>query len=316
MRYSLPALYLAFLLGINCSALTYSQTPKPQAPSTPVASEIVDSKADAEAIHAAANAFTEAFNKQDAQAVAAFWTKDGEYIDDTGREYLGREAIAACYSELLAARPGAKLQLILDSVRVMGGNVAIENGRAVVEPAPAGASGISSYTAVHVKVDGKWLMASVRDTWSDESSTNNDLADLEFLVGEWTAEENGARTESKCRWLSNKKFVERSYTTTQLDGTVASGLQIFGWNPQTKQMQSWNFSADGGHAIGVLSAIEGGWMAKVNGTTGEGISTTATNALKRLDDNAYAWQSTNRSLGGTELPDTDEVVLRRKPTAR
>ena len=32
-----------------------------------------------------------------------------------------------------------------------------------------------------------------------------------------------------------------------------------------------------------------------------------------LDDNAYVWQSVQRFLGDVALPDTDEVVIKRRP---
>ncbi|MHB8971139.1 MAG: hypothetical protein ACYC3X_17355 [Pirellulaceae bacterium] len=38
----------------------------------------------------------------------------------------------------------------------------------------------------------------------------------------------------------------------------------------------------------------------------------AINVLTRLDDNAYTWQSVRRTAGGMTLPDTDEVVLKRR----
>ena len=116
---------------------------------------------------------------------------------------------------------------------------------------------------------------------------------------------------SNCRWIANKSLVERAYTITNHDGTTSTGLQLIGWNAQGEHVQSWNFSADGGHAIGVWTPRDGGWEAEVRGTTGAGISTTATNHLRRLDDNAYVWQSINRTAGGQPLPDSAEVVLRR-----
>src|SRR5437763_1934459 len=45
------------------------------------------------AIQKNGEAFVEAFHKGDAKAVAAFWTRDGEYIDQTGVSLKGREAI-------------------------------------------------------------------------------------------------------------------------------------------------------------------------------------------------------------------------------
>ena len=316
VRQNLRTICLAFLLGITPCTWIYSQPPStaPSAAKAPAAKTAAD--AIVEAIRKEVAASVVAVNKRDAKAVAAFWTKEGEYIDETGQTFIGRDAIEKLYTDLFAAQPDTKLQLIIDSVRVLSESVAIEDGQAVVEPAPAGAFGISKYTAVHVKVDGKWLLASVRETLVDTSSPSDDLNDLEWLIGDWTAEENGARTDSKCRWIVNKKFVERSYTTTQIGGAVTTGLQIIGWNSQANHVQSWSFSADGGHANGVWSATEGGWLAKVTGSTGESVSTTAVNVLKRLDNNAYVWQSMDRTIGDVRLPDTDEVVIRRKPAAK
>ena len=98
---------------------------------------------------------------------------------------------------------------------------------------------------------------------------------------------------------------------THADGQSASGVQLIGWNPQEGHVQSWNFSSDGGHAIGVWTPREGGWSAEIQGVTGDGTPTTAVNLLTKLDDNAYVWQSINRTAGGQLLPDTDEVVLKR-----
>ena len=141
-------------------------------------------------------------------------------------------------------------------------------------------------------------------------------ADLEWLVGTWVAEEHGVKTESVCSWVAGKSFLERKHTTTRPDGTTASGVQLIGWNPQGGHVQSWSFTSDGGHAIGIWMPIEGGWQAKVDGTTGDGTPTAAVNVLRRLDDNAYAWQSVQRFLGESALPDTDEIVIKRRPAAK
>lgn len=264
-----------------------------------------------EAIKKEIAAFADAFNKRDAKAVASFWSAEGEYVDDTGRAFVGRNAIEAYYTELLKETPDVKLKLVSDSIRLLGDTVAVEDGQAVLEPKPQGVDGANKYTAIYTKVGNRWLLASVRDSYVNTASPANDLADLEWLIGDWTAEENGAITESKCRWVANKQFVERSYTTTMVDGSVTSGLQIIGWNPQSNKIQSWSFTADGGNAIGVWAAIDSGWAARVNGTTGTGEVTSAVNTLKRIDDNAYAWQSTTRTIGDVSLPDTNEVVIRR-----
>ena len=264
-----------------------------------------------DAIRAGSRAFAAAFNKGDAKAVAALWTKDGDYVDDIGRKFSGRDAIEKGYAAYFAANPKAQIRVVIDSLKLLSDTAAIEDGRAMVDPPPAGAPGHSKYTAVHVKIDGKWLMSTVRDTQVETPSAFNNVADLEWLIGTWTAEENGAKTESVCRWVANKSFVERTYTVTRVDGTATTGVQMIGWNPQGGHVQSWNFSSDGGHAIGIWSPTVGGWSAEIRGTTGDSTQTSAVNTLTRLDDNAYVWQSTHRTAGGQELPDTEEVVMKR-----
>jgi uncharacterized protein (TIGR02246 family) len=285
-----------------------------QAPPGPAATEqaaVVESP-DLAALRKSAASFAEAFNRGDAAAVAALWTPDGEYVDDRGRKFVGREAIEQGYAEFFAGNPGATLQLQIEALRLLSPSTALEDGQAVSQPADGDAPIRSEYSVVHVKVDGRWFMASVRDTLIAESTRDN-MSDLGWLIGSWTAEEHGVKTESQCRWIGDKSFVERRYTTTGLDGAKTTGLQIIGFNAEHDQVHSWNFSPDGSFAVGVWSPIEDGWQASITGATADGTPTTATNRLQRLDDNAYVWQSVERSLGDSAIPDTDEVVIRRSP---
>ena len=257
-----------------------------------------------------------AFNKKDAKAISLLWTEDGDYTDDVGRRFVGREAIAKGYTEFFSENPNAKIKVVVDSLRLLSPSAAIEDGHAVVDPTPSGQPAVGKYTAVHVKIEGKWLMSTVRDTHVETASTYRHVADLDWLIGTWDSEDRGAKMVSVCRWVANKSFVERAYTTTQLDGTTTAGVQLIGWNAREEHVQSWNFSADGGHAIGKWSPREGGWSAEIRGVTGDGAESTATNLLTKLDENAYVWQSTQRSIGDRDLPDTDEVILRRRPAGK
>jgi uncharacterized protein (TIGR02246 family) len=64
-----------------------------------------------------AQAFVEAFDKGDAKAVAAFWTLDGDYTDQTDRVLKGREAIEEAYTQFFAENKGLKLGLDSESLR-------------------------------------------------------------------------------------------------------------------------------------------------------------------------------------------------------
>jgi uncharacterized protein (TIGR02246 family) len=307
---SIGLVFSAWLLTAVIAERARSQ----QAPPGPVATEqaAVAEDPDLAALRKSAASFAEAFNRGDAAAVAALWTPDGEYVDDRGRKFVGREAIEQGYAAFFAENPKSTLRLEIEALRLLSANTAMEDGQASVESPAGAAPTLSQYSVVHVKVDGRWLMASVRDTHVAESTRDN-MADLGWLIGSWTAEEHGVKTESECRWIGDKSFIERKYTTTGLDGAQTTGLQIIGFNAQDDQVHSWNFSPDGSFAVGVWSPIEDGWQASVTGATADGTPTTATNRLQRLDDNAYVWQSVERSLGDTAIPDTDEVVIRRNP---
>jgi uncharacterized protein (TIGR02246 family) len=122
------------------------------------------------AIRQGSRAFVAAFNQGDAKTVASLWTGDGEYIDEAGKRFAGRAAIEEEYARFFAAHPGVKIEIAIDSLRLISADAAIEDGRAILDPAPASAPAVSKYTAVHVKSGGQWLMSTVRDTRVDTPS--------------------------------------------------------------------------------------------------------------------------------------------------
>ena len=306
---------LALILMTSSVGVGLAQETVTSPPDKAASKQLDQSSPQLAAVRAESKAFVDAFNKADASAVAACWTVDGEYVDDAGNTFAGRDAIAKAYDNFLRDNPNAKLQLSIDSLRLLSPTAAIEEGRSLVEVPPSSAT-IGRYLAVHVLVDGKWQMASVRDVTVATALAQQNVADLDWLIGTWVAEEHGSKHESVCRWVSGQSFVKRDFTTTLYDGTQSSGVQLIGWNPQGGHVQSWTFSSDGGHSVGAWTPTEDGWAAQTQGMTGDGSSTTSTNLLRRLDDNAYVWRSINRTIGGVVISDTDEVVLKRQPAEK
>ena len=277
----------------------------------PAAAVFANDSAELQAIRQSSQQFVAAFNKGDAKAVAEFWTPTGEYVDDSGRVFNGRAAIEAEYARFFKEHPGHKIKLAIDSLKLLSDSAAMEDGRAFLDPEPAGAPAISKYTAVHVKVNGAWLMSSVRDTHVPTPSAYGHLRDFEWLIGSWETEEHGAKTEVSCRWIANKSFFERSYRVTKGGQVTAAGVQIIGWNPQLGAPQSWLFVSDGGQTTGKWTPRENGWMIESQGMLADGTPTTAVTTFTKLDEDAFAWQSLSRTAGGVALPDTEEIVLKR-----
>ena len=264
-----------------------------------------------QAIRKAAQEFDAAFNSGSADKIAALWTADSEYVDEDGHRYVGRDTIKKEYAEFFAGNPQAKIRSATDSVRLVNATTAIEDGRAMLEPPPVGAPGTSRYTAVYVQQDGKWLLSSVHDMRVERPSNYHQLDDFEWLIGTWHAGKGSMAMETKCRWLANKSFIERTYVVTDGGLPTSSGLQIIGWDPDVQQLCSWTLSSDAGHAKNVWRPQGAGWVSQSSGVQGDGTKTTGVTSLRRIDDNTLGWKSTDRTVGGVRLPDLEEVILKR-----
>ena len=93
-----------------------------------IAEDVKDTAKEEAAIFKSAEAFIEAFHKGDAKAVAAFWTADGDYTDQTGKLFKGREAIEKLFKGFFAENKGLKLRIDIASIKFVTADVAIEDG--------------------------------------------------------------------------------------------------------------------------------------------------------------------------------------------
>jgi uncharacterized protein (TIGR02246 family) len=148
------------LMSIGCSQVTAQESPprsdaSEQLEATATYDDDAAANDDLAAIREAAAEFVAAFNHKKAKALAALWTENGDYIDESGQVFSGRAAIEKEYRTFFKANKGVKLKLAIDSLRLLSPAAAIEDGRVILDPLPAGAPAISKYTTVHVKVDGK-----------------------------------------------------------------------------------------------------------------------------------------------------------------
>jgi uncharacterized protein (TIGR02246 family) len=269
------------------------------------------------AIRKTAEAFTAAFDRGDAAAIAALWTVDGEYLDGEGNRFAGRGAIERQYARFFAEHPDARIEIVIDAIRPIGADAAIEDGHASLLPRVPGEPQSSPYTVIHAKVEGQWLMASVREPRAlQQSQTADPLASLDWLVGSWRAEQNGGRMDVAYRWIANHSFLERTYSVEQGGRVTASGVQLIGRDPSSEELQSWSFTSDAGLAVGNWIPQPNGWTIATRGKLPDGTTTGAVNYLTRVDANTLSWQSRERKSGGVSLPDTEAVRLTRDVPSR
>jgi uncharacterized protein (TIGR02246 family) len=265
------------------------------------------------AIRKAAKEFTEAFGRGNAEALAKHFTMNAVYIDENGQRFEGRKSIQQEYETLFANRSDLRLQLEIDSIRLVNATTAIEEGRVALTPQPPGSIRVMSrYTAIHTRQNGDWLMAHVRDTRVVLPPDYGQLEDLDWLVGSWAMVNDAARVEVGGRWVENNHYLARSHSVTTSGKVTSTGLEIIGLDGSTGQITSWTFTSDGGHAVGLWAPHDNGWIVQSVGVMNDGMRTIATNILSRKDKDTLVWKSYDRFAGDATLPDIQEVTLKRQ----
>ena len=213
----------------------------------------------------------------------------------------------------------AKLEIEVKSIKFLSPNVAVESGTArVVRPKEEPDE--STYSALFVKRDGKWLLDRVKEEEPPRTapppSNYEHLKDLEWMVGSWidNDEDDHATIQTDCDWAKNKNFMTRSFAVVIGDQVNMAGMQIIGWDPVAKQIRSWVFDSDGGFAEGKWTRKGDRWLIQQTGTLPDGSKSSAVNIIKKIDNDSFTWQTVQRSVNGDLLPDVDEVTIVRKPT--
>ena len=268
---------------------------------------------DEKAIRAGVDAFVGSFAKGDAKAIAAMFTEQGEAIDVGGEAIRGREALEAHYAERFQANPGEKLEATIELIHFLAPEVARQDGRTKLIPAGGELPSTSRYTATLVKGQGRWLIASIRELEDTTITHHERLEELGWLIGDWIEETGDAVIATSFAWSEDKNFLLRSYEI-RVDGKPdVKGTQRIGWDPLTKQVKSWVFDSRGGYGDGYWTRSGEQWVVKSVGVRPDGLTTSATQTLTRVNKDRLLWSSRDRTLGGETRDDIHEFTMVRKP---
>src|SRR5262249_50284959 len=153
-------MYRLLIAAIIAAALAARLALTQDRPPIPAASP----KGDAAAIENFMRAYIDAFNKNQAEAVSAFWTPQCEYVDrETGERTVGRDAMRRDMEKLFKENPGAKIGVELGAVRFIRPDVAAVEGKSVAY-FPNSNPNSTAFSAVLVKDGERWLVDSVQET--------------------------------------------------------------------------------------------------------------------------------------------------------
>ena len=259
--------------------------------------------------------YVESYNRRDSKTMSTMWSPDAVYTNSlTGDGIVGQEAIAKQFDYEFAGAEDAQLVVVVESIEFFSPNVAIEKGSATVsysEHPPEE----TTYTVVHVKRDGKWLIDRVSEAPVPPAAHSNyqHLKDLEWMIGRWIDQDESATIQTDCQWTKNRNFITRAFAAVVGDQVDMSGMQVVGWDPAAKQIRSWVFDSEGGFGESTWAKKEAQWFITTKGTLPDGRQYSAVQVITPVDDDSFTWQSTDRQVGGEILPNVEEVLIVRAP---
>ncbi len=266
-----------------------------------------------EEVRAAAQAYVTAYNAHNAEAVAGLFAPDAQIVDQDGHAVQGRTAIEQVFAEVFRTHPQARTSVAIHEVRFLNPGLAVEEGTAKVVLDPAEPPESNRYSVVHVRQDGRWLVASARDLPNDNAPASEHLEQLGWLIGSWVDESPDSLVVTQYRWDDDKNFIVADFTVRISGQPTLRGTQRIGWDPLEKVVRSWIFDSEGGFAQGVYSRDGDRWIIKMTGVTRDGQAASSTNVITRADRERMTWESRDRIVGGESRPDVGPVVAVRSP---
>jgi uncharacterized protein (TIGR02246 family) len=261
------------------------------------------------------NAYIAAYNQKDAAKLVAFFTPEGTLIDSENVATRGRGAIAQEFSEGFAERSSYTLQAKIDRIRLITPDVAQAEGVARLV-SPKEGTIANQFVVLLARQGDAWKIVEIREFRAPAGSVtpSERLKELEWMVGEWVDESEDVQVSSTVRWGQGKGYLVRDYFVQIKGEPATSGVMIIAWDPQTEQIKSWIFNADGSRGEGSWTrATENQWVVKAHGSTADGWPTSATQVISLVNKDAVKTSSTDRIIGGEIARDIEDVIMVRKP---
>jgi uncharacterized protein (TIGR02246 family) len=268
---------------------------------------------DEQLIRQGAVAFVEQYNAHKADALAALFAPDARMVFGDGTEVNGLEEIKQSFEEAFSASPKGAISVVVDSIRFLTPDVAVEEGSTSTFPDGETLTSQGRYTVVHLKKNGRWLMQSVRVVEEQSLSAYGELQPLEWLIGEWIDEGRDEDVHATFRWDENRSFLLEDFQVVRRGEVILKGTQRIGWDPQSKQIRSWTFDSAGGFAESTWTLAGDDWICKLKAVRPDGLSASATRRLTRSAQDRVIWTSTDRILGDEEFPALAVTMVRKPP---
>ncbi len=254
--------------------------------------------------------YAKAYNAGDAKALAKYFTDDAEYTDENGQLTQGRSDIEELLTDTFAENKGATLDVQVDSVRPLDSDLYEEKGTTTVTSS-SGDRQSSSYTALHARKNGEWLISRLFEFPAAEPTPGQQLSQLAWMVGMWKDRGGSTSVETKADWARGNNFLTRTFKISQGDGVLLEGWQIIGWDPIENRIRSWIFDSEGGYGQAFWTRDGNRWLLKETRVSADGSESSAEQTLTYVDQDHCTFESANRTLNGDLQPNIDKIEIDR-----
>jgi uncharacterized protein (TIGR02246 family) len=262
-------------------------------------------------------AYVEAYNRKDPTRIVGLFTEDGMLVDSDNVATRGREAIAQEFTDAFAEPSSYTLDGKTESVRMITPDVAQAEGISRLV-SPKETTLVNQFVALLARQGNVWKIVEIREHAAPANSIKlyDRLKELEWMVGEWIDESADAQVSTTVQWGQGKSYLVRDYSVQVKGEPATSGLMIIAWDPQSAQIKSWIFNADGSRGEGSWTrATDNQWVVKAHGSTADGRPTSATQIITLINKDAIKTSSIDRTIGGEIARDIEDVIMVRKPPA-
>jgi uncharacterized protein (TIGR02246 family) len=268
---------------------------------------------DEKAIQQGVDAFVKAYNAHDAKAIAALFTEEGVTAGEEGNVSKGRAAIEKTFAGVFQDHPKTRIENTIESIRFVGPAEAIENGLTTITNDKDSPAEKNRYRVVHVKRDGKWQMASAIDLPEDAWTGEDQLKQLEGLIGDWIDESPDALVITSYHWTDNHRFILGTFTVQTGGKPAMTGTIRIGWDPLKKIIRSWVFDSEGGLGEGVWTLDDKKWTVKATGVTRDGKPASSTRVITPINKHRLMVQTVACTVGDKKMPDGQKLIMVRRP---
>lgn len=266
-----------------------------------------------QAVDRSLEAYTNAYNAKDIDALIRVWAPDADFVDHRGRRFAGRDEIAALFRKALVDGPGYTIKIGVTSRQFLSPDLAMDDG--VLElTEPSGEVESGRYVTIWRKQDGQWLIQSVRDMPSDpetKADGQNPLNDLQFLVGDWQLQDAKVPVKLSCDWKAPGKFLRQEYSVGTGDSQFTVTVLI-GWDPAARTVRSWFFDSNGGFGDGTWQQRGNAWQIAEQGVLPDGRLSSANSQWQPGDSGVLNWSAKHREVDGRAMPDAELVYVRQE----